>query len=160
MIQGGHNPDWLLQNFVLFFIVKLQVHLERKVPLSNLKPCQNISKKWFVQNNSLRWLWILQSACYLGHVERFSTIHVATKFAINRESFNFKELTILSSLAASAIVKYRCSIYVDVIRVISNKQSIFFPSDQHAVIANKLAFTSLHCSISNYTLKRQNKQHC
>ena len=82
------------------------------------------------------------------------------KFAMNRESFNFKELTILSSLAASAIVKYRCAIYVDVIRVISNKQSIFFPSDQHAVIANKLAFTSLHCSISNYTLKRQNKQHC
>ena len=29
----------------------------------------------------------------------------------------------------------------------------FFQSDPHAVILNKLAFTSLHCSISNYTLK-------
>ena len=37
-------------------------------------------------------------------------------------------------------------IYVD---VISNKQSIFFQSDPHAVILNKLAFPSLHCSISN-----------
>ena len=29
----------------------------------------------------------------------------------------------------------------------------FFQSDPHAVSLNKLAFTSLHCSISNYTLK-------
>ena len=29
----------------------------------------------------------------------------------------------------------------------------FFQSDPHAVISNKLAFPSLHCSISNYTWK-------
>ena len=29
----------------------------------------------------------------------------------------------------------------------------FFQSDPHAAIPNKLAFTSLHCSISNYSLK-------
>ena len=35
----------------------------------------------------------------------------------------------------------------------------FFQSDMNAVITNKLAFTSLHCLISNYTLKglRSNK---
>ena len=160
MIQEGRKPDWLLQNFLLFFIVKLQEHLERKVALSNLKPCQNMSKKWFFQNNSLHWLWILQSGCYPGHVEKFSTIHVAIKFAMNKESFNFKELTNRLSLAAFARVKCQCSIYADVIRVISYKQSIFFQSDQHTFIANKLAFSSLHCSISNYTLKAQNKQRC
>ena len=158
MIPEGRNPDWLLQNFLLFFIVKLQVHLERKVALSNLKPCQNMSKKWFVQNNnSLHWLWILQSGCYPGLVEKLSTIHVAIKFAMNKESFNFKELTNRLSLAAFASVKYQCSIYSDVIRVICNKQSIFFQSDRHTVIANKLAFSSLYCWISNCTLKGQNK---
>ena len=35
------------------------------------------------------------------------------------------------------------------------EQSIhFFQSDTHAVISHKLAFTSLHCSISYYILKR------
>ena len=29
----------------------------------------------------------------------------------------------------------------------------FFKPDPHAVILNKLAFPSLHCSISSYTLK-------
>ena len=76
---------------------------------------------------------------YPCHVEKFSTIHVAIKFAMNKESFNFKELTNRLSLPALASVKYQCSIYVDVIRVVSNKQSIFFQSDQHTVIANKLA---------------------
>ena len=52
-------------------------------------------------------------------------------------------------MAALASVEYRCS-DVD---VISNKQSIFFQSDAHAIILKKLAFPSLHCSISNYTLK-------
>ena len=41
-------------------------------------------------------------------------------------------------------------IYVDVI----SKQTVhFFQSDTHTVIPNKLAFISLHCSITNYTLK-------
>ena len=31
----------------------------------------------------------------------------------------------------------------------------FFHSDTHLVIPNKLAFTSLHCSISNYTFDRR-----
>ena len=31
----------------------------------------------------------------------------------------------------------------------------FFQSDTHPVIPNKLAFTSLHCSISNYTFDRR-----
>ena len=40
-------------------------------------------------------------------------------------------------------------IYVDVLQ-----QTVhFFLSDPQAVIPNKLAFTVLHCSISNYTLK-------
>ena len=44
-------------------------------------------------------------------------------------------------------------IYVD---VISNKFIFhFFQSDNHAVIPNKLAFTSLHCSISFYTFDRR-----
>ena len=35
-----------------------------------------------------------------------------------------------------------------------NQQTVhFFQSDPHAVILNKLVFPSLHCSISNYTLK-------
>ena len=35
-----------------------------------------------------------------------------------------------------------------------NSPFIFFQSDTHAVISHKLAFTSLHCSISYYILKR------
>ena len=43
--------------------------------------------------------------------------------------------------------------------ILSPTNSLFFQSDMNAVITNKLAFTSLHCSISNYTLKglRSNK---
>ena len=52
----------MLWNFLLlFFIVKL--NLELCVTLSHLRPCQNIAKKWFVQNNSPCQLWVLQSGC-------------------------------------------------------------------------------------------------
>ena len=53
--------------------------------------CQIFSKKWFVQN-SLVLLWGLQGSYYTACVKIFSTIHDA-KFAINKESLNFKELT-------------------------------------------------------------------
>ena len=61
------------------------------------------------------------------------------------------------SLVALASVEYQCSSYVDVISVISDKQSIFFPSDLHVVIPNKLAFTSLHNPhLKYYTLMGRN----
>ena len=37
--------------------------------------------------------------------------------------------------------------------MLSPINSPFFKSDPHAIIPNKLAFTSFHCSISNHTLK-------
>ena len=37
--------------------------------------------------------------------------------------------------------------------MLSPTNSPFFKPDPHAVIPNKLAFPSLHCSISSYTLK-------
>ena len=39
--------------------------------------------------------------------------------------------------------------------MLSQQTVHFFQSDTHAVIPNKLAFTSLHCSISNYTFDRR-----
>ena len=54
------------------------------------------------------------------------------------------------SLAALPSVEYRCCDF----RWCYLQQTVhFFQSDTHTVIPNKLAFTSLHCSISNYTLK-------
>ena len=53
-------------------------------------------------------------------------------------------------MAASASVEYRCS---DFCWCYLQQTVHFFQSNQHAVILNKLAFTSLHCSIFNYTLK-------
>ena len=53
-------------------------------------------------------------------------------------------------MAALANVEYRCSD----LRWCYLEQTVhFFQSDPHAVIPNKLAFPSLHCSISNYTWK-------
>ena len=52
-------------------------------------------------------------------------------------------------MVALASVEYRCSD----LRWCYLQQTVhFFQSDTHPVIPNKLAFTSLHCSISNYTL--------
>ena len=52
---AGVSIDWctkrLLRNF-LFFIVELK--FERYLALYHLKPCQNVAKKLFVRNNSLR----------------------------------------------------------------------------------------------------------
>ena len=59
-IKEGWNSKRLLRNF-LFFIVGLK--FSRYVALSHLKPCQNVAKKWFAWNNSLRRLWVLQSSC-------------------------------------------------------------------------------------------------
>ena len=54
------------------------------------------------------------------------------------------------SLAALPSVECRCSD----LRLSYLQQTVhFFQSDTHTAIPNKLAFTSLHCSISNYTLK-------
>ena len=54
------------------------------------------------------------------------------------------------SLAALPSVEYRRSD----LRWCYLQQTVhFFQSDTHTVIPNKLAFISLHCSITNYTLK-------
>ena len=55
-------------------------------------------------------------------------------------------------MAALASVEYRCSD----LRWCYLQQTVhFFQSDTQPVIPNKLAFTSLHCSISNYTFDRR-----
>ena len=54
------------------------------------------------------------------------------------------------SLAALPSVECRCT---DLRRSYLQQTVQFFQSDTHTAIPNKLAFTSLHCSISNYTLK-------
>ena len=59
-IKEGWNSKRLLRNF-LFFIVKW--NFESSVAFSQLKPCQNVEKKLFVRNNSLRLLWVLPSGC-------------------------------------------------------------------------------------------------
>ena len=59
-IKEGWNSKRLLRNF-LFFIVKW--NFESSVAFSQLKSCQNVAKKLFVRNNSLRRLWVLQSDC-------------------------------------------------------------------------------------------------
>ena len=46
------------------------------VGLSRLKPCRHV-KKWFVQNNSLRRVWVLQCGCSSACVETFSIIDAA-----------------------------------------------------------------------------------
>ena len=48
---------------------------------------------------------ILHRRHNLGHVEKFSTTQAALKFAMNKEFFNFKELTNCLSLAALASVE-------------------------------------------------------
>ena len=59
-------------------------------------------------------------------------------------------------MSALASVEYWCS---DLFWCYLQQTVHFFQSDQHAVILNKLAFPSLHCSISNYTLKTHKPSH-
>ena len=81
--------------FFHFFFNYCQVKFGTLCGLSHLKPCKNVAKKWFVLNNSLHRLWVLQSGCSPARVEKFSAIHAA-KFLMNKNNlFNSKSWQIV-----------------------------------------------------------------
>ena len=74
-------------------------------------------------------------------------------------AFYFKKLINHLSMVALACVEYQCS---DLLWCyLQQRVFFFFQSDMHAIISTKLAFTTLHCSIFNHTLKglRSHKPH-
>ena len=120
---------------------KVPTYLPTYVALSHLRPCQNIAKKWFVQNNSLRHLRVLQNSCNLtspARVEKF----------LSKRIFSFQKVDI--SLVHGIVSLCRVPIFWFKF-MLSPTNSPFFQSDLHAVVCNKFAITDkpLHKHDSN-----------
>ena len=137
-IKESYNSERLLWNF-LFFIVWLYL-VWNLVEMSKM-----ICPEQFTLPAVSFAEWLLFSLCRNVLYNRCRQISNKQK-----ESFHFKKLTNRLSMAALASVEYRCS---DLCWCYLQQTVHFFQSDPHAVILNKLAFPSLHYSISIYTLK-------